>query len=170
MMVLTENNEPVDVTTVSGGEVHFGVLDFTKPKTPDYMWKPLVFIDTFSAPGVDLEIGEFRVTLPFKWSLMIGHGDQVDLISIEDLVGNTHNVFAFNPMASYMPRVIECRVRGVHRNANWSVPTMMKEYLLLVPLGYEKLSDGTTKEHPICIMTGDNPKVPDASLSMADLL
>lgn len=170
MMVLTEDNKPVNVTTVSGGEVHFGVLDFSKPKTPDYMWKPLVFIDTFVAPGVDLEIGDFRVTLPFRWSIMIGHGDQVDLISIEDLIGNTHNIFAFNPMTSYMPRVMECRVRGIHKNANWSIPTMNKEWLLLVPLGYEKGQDGQPKNYPLCIMTGDSPKIPDSSLSMADIL
>ena len=65
MRILTVDNLAYDLNklpeTVSD-DMAFSVLDNSNPKEPDFFFIPLIYIESFSAPAIVLEIGGREIT------------------------------------------------------------------------------------------------------------
>lgn len=164
MLVLTENNDALDTDTVGdGSDFHYGVLDFVKQKSPDYFfqkwekpwWK-------FVSSSAVLEVGPFTVVLPFKWSILVVHNGVAECVLIEELAGKDHEAFGFNPISGYMPNYLPIRFMHGHKNQEWVCPMLKNSQLLVIPVGYQRGTEGVRKRGPICIMAWEKSgKIPD---------
>ena len=45
-------------------DIRFSVLDNSDPKEPDFFFIPLIFLESFSAPAMVLNINGHEITLP----------------------------------------------------------------------------------------------------------
>jgi len=162
LLILNEHNEIVDLDQVSkNSEIYYGVLDFTKPKTPDYFFKPIVFIDTYNAPSAELKIGPYTTMIPFKWSIIVVYADIAELVPVEDIVSKNHDVFLINPITAYMPSSMPIRYKGSYDTA-WSYPTLGKTELLVIPIAQQiEREDESRKRGPLCIVAGEKAKIPE---------
>lgn len=163
MLILSENNTVMDTDKVTAAEkVYYGVLDFTRPKSPDYHFNPLVFVDTYQAPAVVLEVGNYTVVLPFKWSILITYADQAEVVPIKELPGKEYDAFCLNPISGYMPRMLPIRLVNIHNNASWTSPPMDRNKMLVVPIGFERDSEGNQRDQPLCMIVGEQKvRAPD---------
>jgi len=169
MNILTEDNTIVDSDQISeGDETYFCVLDFAKPKSPDYFFKSITDMNSYNDASVLVRIGEFQITVPYSSTLLISFEDTCDLISIEGIVSGMFNAFCVNPINGYMPSHLPVRVIDFIPEGSWSAPVIKDTSLLAVPIGYPKTADGKTVDSPLCVMIGDNrsrvPKDIDLSL------
>lgn len=161
MIVLTENNEAVDVDKVmEGSDLYFCVLDFAKPKTPDYQFKKCVVIETYDAPIARLRVGPFEAAIPWRWSVMITYTDQAEVITVRDLIGRDYEAFCINPLSGYMPERLPIRYIGCYESA-WTCPRAQKHEMFAIPIGTPKFTADERKRGPICLLAGENLKVPE---------
>ena len=52
-------------------DLQYCVLDTTNKNNIDFFFIPLIFLESFSAPSMILEIGKKTVQMPIDWSIMI---------------------------------------------------------------------------------------------------
>lgn len=59
MKILTLENESYDLETLPEeiDDLRFAILDNSNPQNVDYHYIPLIFLESFNAPAVVLEIG-----------------------------------------------------------------------------------------------------------------
>ena len=69
MRILTLDNRPYDLTHLPEevDDMRFAILDNSDPANPDYHYIPLIFLESFNAPALVLQIGEVRIKMPGKY-------------------------------------------------------------------------------------------------------
>lgn len=159
MLILDANNKPRDVDQIGQDEeVFYGILDFSKPKSPDYVWKEVIFIDTYYDACAVLEVGEkFQIALPFRWSIVAVFLDSCETVPIEKIVSHPYDAFVLNPIDGYMPEKRSVRVTECRKDGALTSPSLQKNQLLVVPVGFDNPDKG-----PLCIIAGEGrAKVPE---------
>lgn len=147
MNILTVDNHSYDLDRLPDEideDLRYGVLDYSNTNEVDYMFVPLVFLESFSCPAAVLRIGEHMVKMPLDWSLVIGEPDhgEPEVISIVSLNDRGFSTFVFNPINGYKPEWHPVEVINVYQEVKWYVPKLKFGHLLAVPL--------TTGEAPPC--------------------
>lgn len=161
MLILDENNKMVDIDQVSKNrEVYYAVLDFSKPRSPDYFFKPIIFIDTYTSPAAMLQVGPYTTLVPFRWSVVVTYADIAELVAVEDIVSKDHDAFCVNPITSYMPDRLPIRYKG-SLDVSWSYPTLGKSDMLVLPVGEAPTRPGDREKGPTCILAGERIKIPE---------
>jgi hypothetical protein len=157
MLILTEHNSPLETDGIADSTgVHFCVLDFSKQKNPDYYFEPMIYVETFATHITVLSVGPFQVTLPFSWCILVGElGKPVEYVSIEDILSRDLSAFCINPISGFSPIYLPIRLEEPRRNVSLSMPPVKQHQLLVLPIGYERNSEGERKEGPLCIMASD---------------
>ena len=81
MRILTLDNKPYDLDHLPEevDDMRFAILDNSDPANPDYHYIPLIFLESFNAPALVLQIGDFRIKMPVDWQILIGEPDVGDL-------------------------------------------------------------------------------------------
>jgi len=165
MKFLTEENTILDSDHIGQTvekQLYFMALDFSRPKSPDYMAKKLTGINEYNDAAAEIMVGNHKLILPLKWHILICDADVVEYVPIKRLSGKSMKVFCLNPIAGYMPSMYDIRVIDSHRTASWSCPVFEKDNLLAIPIGFERDSEGNIRDYPICIMAGEpGCRVPD---------
>ena len=75
MQILTLDNKCFKLNSLPEkleDEVHFSVLDNSDPKSPDFFFIPLIFIESFSSPAIVMEINGKEIMMPVDWSMAVG--------------------------------------------------------------------------------------------------
>ena len=77
MKVLTLENEALELDTLPEeiDDIRYSVLDYTDPNNVDYIFVPLVFLESFNAPAATVRIGNNKINVPLDWSLVISEPD-----------------------------------------------------------------------------------------------
>ena len=81
-------------------DIRFCVLDNSDPKNPDFFFIPLIFLESFSAPAMVLEIGGRELTMPVDWSMAVGcseSGNDLEILPLTSLNDRGFEAFLFNP-------------------------------------------------------------------------
>jgi hypothetical protein len=117
-------------------DIRYGVLDYSDPNNVDYLFIPLLFLESFNAPAVDLRIGNYRIQMPMDWSVVIGDKNSGDLevIELKKLNDRPFQVFGLNPIAGYMPEFLDIEIVNVFPDVKWYFPKLKYGHLLAVPL------------------------------------
>jgi len=154
MRILTVENTVYNLDrmpAVVSDKTHFSVLDNTNPKDPDFQFVPLIYIESFNAPAIVLEIGDdrigkHRITMPLDWSIALGDKEDSDTVEVLPLTSIAHrgfSAFAFNPLKGFKAEFFEVNVVDFYNDIKWYFPKIKNNQLLSVPL--------TDTENPYCV-------------------
>ena len=148
MRILTLENkcfELDDLPEQIDDDIRFSVLDNSNPKEPDFFFIPLIFLESFSAPAMVLEIDGHEITMPVDWSVAVGcseSGNDLEILPLTSLNDRGFEAFLFNPMTSYKTEFKELKIVNFYSDVKWYFPKVKNGQLLTVPI--------TTGESPLC--------------------
>ena len=126
-------------------DVRFSVLDNSDPKNPDFFFVPLIFLESFSAPAMVLDIGGHEVTMPVDWSVAVGcseSGNDLEVLPLTSINDRGFESFLFNPLTSFKIDFAEINIVNFYTDVKWYFPKMKNGQLLSVPI--------TEGDKPLC--------------------
>ena len=148
MKILTLDNECYHLNNLPDqieDDVRFSVLDNSDPKNPDFFFVPLIFLESFSAPAMVLQINGCEVTMPLDWSIAVGDsqsGQDVEVLPLTSLNDRGFEAFLFNPLKGFKFEFGEIKILNFYSDVKWYFPKMKNGQLLSVPI-----TDG---KNPLC--------------------
>lgn len=148
MNILTLENEALDLNTLPDQieeDIRFSVLDNSDSNNPDFFYIPLIFLESFSSPGVVLKIGDTEIQMPIDWHIAVGcsdSGNDLEILPLTSIGDRGFEAFLFNPLASFKPEFGEVKVINYYNDVKWYFPKMRNGQLLSVPM--------ETKKAPLC--------------------
>ena len=140
MRILTLENECFnldDLPETIEDDVRFSVLDNSNPKEPDFFFVPLIFLESFSAPAMVLDIGGHEVTMPVDWSVAVGcseSGNDLEVLPLTSINDRGFEAFLFNPLTSFKTDFVEIKIVNFYTDVKWYFPKMKNGQLLSVPI------------------------------------
>ena len=71
MRILTLDNEAYAMNEMPEkvDDVRFCILDNSNPADPDYFFIPLIFLESFNAPAVVIQLGKYKIPMPVDWHI-----------------------------------------------------------------------------------------------------
>ena len=148
MRILTLENkcfELDDLPEQIEDDIRFSVLDNSNPQEPDFFFIPLIFLESFSAPAMVLDIGGYEITMPVDWSVAVGcseSGNDLEILPLTSLNDRGFEAFLFNPLSSYKTEFKELKIVNFYSDVKWYFPKVKNGQLLSVPI--------TTGDQPRC--------------------
>ena len=140
MRILTLENECFNLDDLPDeieDDVRFSVLDNSDPKNPDFFFVPLIFLESFSAPAMVLDIGGHEVTMPVDWSIAVGcseSGNDLEVLPLTSINDRGFEAFLFNPLSSFKTDFAEIKIVNFYTDVKWYFPKMKNGQLLSVPI------------------------------------
>lgn len=138
MKILTLENKAYDLNTLPDevDDMQFAIFDNSDPDSPDYHFIPLIFLESFNAPALVLNIGNATIKMPMDWQVLIGEPDLGDLevLPLTSINDREFKVFEFNPLTSYRPDFLDIEIVDVYHDVTWFSPKLRNGQLLCVPL------------------------------------
>ena len=140
MRILTLENECFnldDLPEQIEDDVRFSVLDNSDPKNTDFFFVPLIFLESFSAPAMVLDIGGKEVTMPVDWSIAVGcseSGMDLEVLPLTSINDRGFEAFLFNPLKSFKTEFAEIKIVNFYTDVKWYFPKMKNGRLLSVPI------------------------------------
>jgi hypothetical protein len=126
-------------------EIHFSVLDNSDPKNPDFFFVPLIFVESFSAPAIVMEINGNEIMMPVDWSMAVGDsqtGMDLEVLPLTSINERGFEAFLFNPLKSFKTEFGNITITNFYNDVKWYFPKMRNGQLLSVPI-----SEG---HNPLC--------------------
>jgi|TARA_B110000908_G_C10011126_1_gene338604 hypothetical protein len=140
MKILTLDNECFMLNNLPDeleDDVRFSVLDNSDPKEPDFFFIPLIFLESFSAPAIVLEINGHEVMMPVDWHIAVGDsqsGNDLEVLPLTSINDRGFETFLFNPLSSFKFDFGTLRVVNFYNDVKWYFPKMKNGQLLSVPI------------------------------------
>ena len=140
MRILTLENKCFnldDLPETIEDDVRFSVLDNSDPKNPDFFFVPLIFLESFSAPAMVLDIGGHEVTIPVDWNVAVGcseSGMDLEVLPLTSINDRGFEAFLFNPLSSFKTDFAEIKIVNFYTEVKWYFPKMKNGQLLSVPI------------------------------------
>lgn len=148
MRILTLENQCFELDSLPeqiDDDVRFSVLDNSDPKEPDFFFMPLIFLESFSAPAMVLNINGHEITMPVDWSVAVGcseAGSDLEILPLTSLNDRGFEAFLFNPLTSYKMDFGRLEIVNFYTDVKWYFPKTKNGQLLTVPI--------TTGDNPQC--------------------
>jgi len=148
MHILTLENQTFplkDIPEELEDEVRFAVLDNSDAKNPDFFFVPMIFLESFPAPAMVMEIGGHEITMPVDWHIAVGDsmsGNDLEVLPLTSINDRGFEAFLFNPLSSYKFDFAEIKITNFYNDVKWYFPKVKNGQLLAVPL--------TTKDKSVC--------------------
>tara|TARA_B100000035_G_scaffold241344_1_gene209744 strand:- start:366 stop:866 length:501 start_codon:yes stop_codon:yes gene_type:complete len=158
MKILTIENESYELDHVPDqiDDFRYCVLDYTNPAQADYIFVPLVFLESFNSPAITLNIGGRSLMMPMDWSVIIADANMGDpeIMPITSINDRGFTAFTLNPIAGYMAEYHPIELTNVFQNMKWYFPKLKFGHILAVPI--------EDKPQPLCAyFVKDANKVPE---------
>jgi hypothetical protein len=138
MRILTTENIAYELDQVPNEieDIRYCVLDYSDPKNPDYFFIPLIFLESFHAPAVVLEIDKYKIQMPLDWSILVCDDNYSDLeiMPLTSLNDRGFHTMVFNPLRHMVPRPKEISITNVYAEVKWYFPKLKHGNILVVPL------------------------------------
>lgn len=148
MRILTLDNQCYNLDNLPDQideDIRFSVLDNSNPTEPDFFFIPLIFLESFSAPAMVLNIGGHEVTMPVDWSIAVGcseSGNDLEILPLTSLNDRGFEAFLFNPLTSFKTEFGRLEIVNFYTDVKWYFPKTKNGQLLTVPI--------TTGNNPLC--------------------
>lgn len=138
LRLLTNYNRSYNINEIPDKveDIRYGVLDYSNHQDPDFMFLPLIYLESFSSPCIDIKIGPYGLQMPLDWSVIIGDinlGD-LEVMPVLQLMDKDFDVFCFNPINGFMPKFHKLEVINTWPDVKWYFPKLKHGHLLAVPL------------------------------------
>ena len=138
MKVLTLENKPLELDTLPEeiDDIRYSVLDYSDPNDVDYVFMPLVFLESFNAPAALVRIGSYQFNIPLDWSLIISEPDigDAEILPLMSLNDRNFKAFCFNPLRDMMPKFLPISIENVFSETKWFFPKLKPGHILTIPL------------------------------------
>jgi hypothetical protein len=126
-------------------DIRFSVLDNSDPKNPDFFFVPLIFLESFSAPAMVLDIGGKEITMPVDWNIAVGcseSGSDLEILPLTSINDRGFEAFLYNPLKSFKTDFAPINIVNFYTDVKWYFPKMKNGQLLSVPI--------TEGNNPLC--------------------
>lgn len=138
MQILTLDNNSYELNSLPDevDDLRFAIFDNSNSNDPDYYFIPLIFLESFTAPALVLQIGDHTLKMPLDWQILIGEPDLGDLevLPLTAINDRGFTVFQFNPLTSFRPSFLPIEIVDVYSEVTWFSPKLKNGQLLCVPL------------------------------------
>ena len=127
------NNLPDEIEE----DIRFSVLDNSNPQDPDFFFIPLIFLESFSAPAMVMEIAGNEIMMPIDWSVAVGDatsGNDLEVLPLTSINDRGFEAFLFNPLSSFKTEFSEIKITNFYNDVKWYFPKMKNGQLLSVPI------------------------------------
>ena len=136
--ILTVENQSYDLDMVPEEieDIRYCVLDYSNPKEADYIFVPLVFLESFNSPAAVLQVGENQVKVPLDWSLVVcdpSVGDP-EVLPVTSLNDRGFKAFVFNPLTGFLPAFTEIEIVNIYQEVKWYFPKLKNGHILTMPI------------------------------------
>lgn len=117
-------------------DVRFCILDNSNPADPDYFFIPLIFLESFNAPAVVIQLGKYKIPMPVDWHIVVGSPEVGDLevLPLTSVNDRGFEAFLYNPLSGYMHSYREIDIVDIYTEVKWYFPKLKTGQLLAVPL------------------------------------
>ena len=118
-------------------DIRFSVLDNSNSDDPDFYFIPLIFLESFSAPAIVMEINGKEIMMPIDWHIAVGDSEtnnDLEILPLTSLNDRGFQAFVFNPVKSYKADYAEVKILNLYNDVKWYFPKMKNGQLLTVPL------------------------------------
>jgi hypothetical protein len=117
-------------------DMRFAILDNSNPADADFMFIPLIFLESFTCPAVVLQIGEHKIKMPVEWQIVIGDDDAetLEALPLTSLNDRDFSAFQYNCRSSFLPTYEPIEIIDVYSEVNWYAPKLKNGQFLAVPL------------------------------------
>jgi len=138
MKIHTLDNESFELDALPEqiDDLRFAILDNSNPLDPDFMYIPLIFLESFTCPALVLKIGDCKIKMPVEWQIVIGDDDAAALESLPltSINDRDFNAFQFNSLTAHRPTYEPIEILDVYSEVNWYAPKLKNGQFLAVPL------------------------------------
>ena len=138
MKILTLDNNSYDIDSVPDeiDDIRYCVFDAGDPEFMDYYFLPLIFLESFYAPAICLDIGGYKIQMPMDWSILTSDEDfdGIEVMPLSSLNNRGFVAPILNPMKTWLPRAEEIQITNVYQDVKWYFPKLKNGHLLVVPL------------------------------------
>tara|TARA_A100001037_G_C15044639_1_gene587170 strand:- start:710 stop:1213 length:504 start_codon:yes stop_codon:yes gene_type:complete len=138
MKVLTLENKALELDTLPEeiDDIRYSVLDYSNPDDVDYIFVPLVFLESFNSPAASVKIGNNILNVPLDWSLIISEPDigDAEIMSLMSLNDRNFKAFCLNPLTDIMPSFLPITIENIFSETKWFFPKLKPGHILTVPL------------------------------------
>lgn len=150
MKLLTAENIPFELNCIpdqvnSVDEcVRYCVLDCSDKNYIDYFFVPLIFLESFYAPTIVLDINGKKIQMPLDWSILVcdEHFNDIEIVPLTELNDRGFKTPIYNPLTTMIPEAVDVEIVDVYTSVKWFLPRLKSGHILPVPV-----SDG---ENPLC--------------------
>jgi hypothetical protein len=118
-------------------DIRFSVLDNSDNNEPDFFFIPLIFLESFSAPAIVMEIAGKEIMMPVDWHIAVGDsetGNDLEILPLTSINDRGFEAFLFNPIKSFKADYAEVKILNFYNDVKWYFPKMKNGQLLTVPL------------------------------------
>ena len=140
MQILTLENTTFSLSNLPeevDENTRFAVLDNSNPAEPDFFFMPLIFLESFNAPAIVLEIGDNEVTMPIDWSIAVGDSSsscEIEILPLTSLNDRGFEALVFNPLSSFRLEFKPIKIVNFYSDVKWYFPKMKNGQLLATPI------------------------------------
>ena len=113
------------------------MLDNSNSDDPDFYFIPLIFLESFSAPAIVMEIAGNEIMMSIDWHIAVGDSEtnnDLEVLPLTSLNDRGFEAFLFNPIKSYKADYEEIKILNFYNDVKWYFPKMKNGQLLSVPL------------------------------------
>ena len=139
IQILTLDNRAFDLNNLPeevDDNMRFAVLDNSNPQDPDFLFMPLIFLESFNSPAMVLKIGDEEVTMPLDWSIAVGDSQSscdIEILPLTSLNDRGFDALCFNPLSSFKLDFKPVEIVNFYNDVKWYFPKMKNGQLLAVP-------------------------------------
>ena len=166
-----DNNKPLDLNTASLEDLQntwYWSMKYEKTGEVDYVISPLVLLESFTQPLIELRVGkdnEWLVSVPLEWNIVVTDSEtaDVEIIPIKQLNDRGFCAFCYNPQSGYIANFMELNTYNIFPDYRWLTPKVHQRHLLAVPLYPSYPSKHTLEKmkKPLCVyITPEADKLP----------
>lgn len=138
MKILTVENDTYDIDCVPDEieDIRYCILDGGDPEYVDFFFLPLIFLESFHAPAICLQIGNSSIQMPMDWSILICDDDYggVEVIPLTSLNNRGFKALATNPLSTKIPDCYDITITNIYQDVKWFFPKLKHGHMLAVPL------------------------------------
>ena len=140
MLILTEENLSYNLDRIPDevDDVRYCVLDCSSQRETDFYWLPLIFLESFNAPAVVLDIGPYQVQMPLDWSILVCDDNYSDMevMPLTQLNDRGFHAITFNPLEHMVPVSYEVNISNIYADVKWYFPKLKNGNVLTMPLEF----------------------------------
>ena len=138
MKILTVDNEAYDLDTVPNeiDDIRYCVLDGSDKDDVDFYFLPLIFLESFHAPAICLQIGNRNLQMPMDWSILICDEEYTgfEIIPLTSLNNRGFRALVMNPLLTKSISSDEISIVNIYQDVKWYFPKLKNGHVLAVPI------------------------------------